>query len=291
MADTAASTTILIPRQVVQLTAAQEHACTTLLQPLLPAVEQLLLRLRLDEDTDLALRYPRYGSKPYPLGRCLEIRDAVFTRFQHMLNGRLPAAADELPTLERLHQYLANGGICHKVWGSLRRTYFQNAIQLGNWYVDVANDTVVTTKPKIEILPMAGSGFANIEDYRHFADVARSYWQVEVYANTVFPQLAPLFPLVCHNDKGGWLAPGYDELIQLTRRDAFAPSEAILQELPPVPAALRDWFATKRRTDQPLLSMEGDAVAACRTARARGLMYNHNYRQALVAAYKTLPQG
>jgi hypothetical protein len=247
------------------------------------------LRVRLAEDRALALRYPRYASKPYPLGRCLEIRDAVFTGLEHLLNGKLVAQPEDLPVLKQLHGYIAQGGVCHKVWGSLRRTYFQNAIQLGTWYVDVANDTVVTTKPKIEILPMGRSGFANIDDYHHFAEVARIYWQVDVFANTVFPLLAPLFPLICSNEKGCWLAAGYDELIQLTRREGFAPSETIVQQLPPAPAAVRNWFAAIPRTDPLLLAMEGDAAAICRAARERGLMHDTDYRQALVAAYRALP--
>lgn len=283
------ATDIVIPRQVEPLTSEQQHLFEEMLLPLQPAIELLLLRLRQAEDPSLAQIYPYYGSKPYPLGRCLEIRNAVFTRLEQVLNGKLAAEQQDLPTLQQLHAYLAQGGVCHKVWGSLRRTYFQNAIQLGNWYVDVANDTVVTTKPKIEILPMASSGFANIDDYHHFAEVARSYWQVEIYANTVFPLLAPLFPLICSNQKGCWLAAGYDELIQLTRRESFEPSEMILQQLPPAPAAVRNWFAAIPRTEPLLLTMEGDAVAACRAARERGLMHEASYRQALVAAYKALP--
>jgi hypothetical protein len=40
--------------------------------------------------------------------------------------------------------------VLKKVFVLLKGRYFQNALQLGNLYVDVANDTVDTAKPKLE---------------------------------------------------------------------------------------------------------------------------------------------
>ncbi|MGK0185723.1 MAG: hypothetical protein ACI9R3_001502 [Verrucomicrobiales bacterium] len=88
------------------------------------------------------------------------------------------------------------GGHVTRVWGVLRNRYFQNALQLGSFYFDVANDTVDVTKPKVEYMAMAESGFRNIESYSEFADVAERYWECEIYPNLHFPRLAPLLPLV-----------------------------------------------------------------------------------------------
>ena len=284
-----ATASITVPRQVTPLTAEQEQRFLARFSGAQASVEHLLLRLRLDADVELAPRIPYYGKKPYPVGRCLEIRNAVFLRLQAELNDRQAGTGDDRAALDLLRRYLSDGGFCTKLWGSLRNEYFQNAIQLGAWYIDVANDTVVATKPKIEILPMASSGFSNIGDYRHFVDIARRYWQVEIFANTLFPRMAPLYPLICVKDQQhAWLAAGYAEMVELTRREAFLPSEIILQQLPPAPDYLRSRFAGRWSADQPLLALEGDPVAACRDARAQGLMTADDYRKAVIVAFNQL---
>ena len=45
--------------------------------------------------------------------------------------------------------FMSHGGTMRKVWGDLRGEYFQNAFIVGSLYVDVANYTVVPTKPAI----------------------------------------------------------------------------------------------------------------------------------------------
>ena len=60
-----------------------------------------------------------------------------------------------------------------------------------------ANDTVVPSKPKVEILPFEASGLVAIKDYSHFANIAKSYWSVKVWPNHVFPEIAPLFSPCC----------------------------------------------------------------------------------------------
>ena len=69
-------------------------------------------------------------------------------------------------------------------------------------YFDCANDTVVVTKPKVEYLPMAESGFKNIESWEEFADVAERYWHCRIYPNLHFPMLAPLLPVISVSDEG-----------------------------------------------------------------------------------------
>ena len=61
----------------------------------------------------------------------------------------------ESPVERAIREFIGKGGAFRSVWGVLREQYFQNAIQLGGLYVDVSNDTVVVTKPKVEILPIA----------------------------------------------------------------------------------------------------------------------------------------
>jgi hypothetical protein len=72
-----------------------------------------------------------------------------------------------------------------QVWGDLLGKYFQNAFQLGTLYIDASNDTVVPTKPKVEMQHFAQAQFTHIVDYRHYSKIATSYWQGKLYPTTL----------------------------------------------------------------------------------------------------------
>lgn len=248
------------------------------------AVLACFATLRAQVDPELAGRYPTFAGKPYPLGRCLEIRDAVFAALQDRVN----APRSGMDTT--IAGFLRAGGGARRIWGVLRDTYFQNAIQLGSWYVDVANDTVVPTKPPVEVLPIEAAGMVAIRDYAHFAAIAEKYWHVQVYRNAVFPRLAAIFPLICVNAEGAvWLAAASDQVIELTRRGAFQPSLVALAGFPAPPpasvAALIQMAATDR---DPLLETGGDPVRCVEQAIAEGWHGDPDYRQRCVAAYRRL---
>lgn len=278
---------IVIPRRLVDLSPSEQALFRGLLGERQQELEALLVELRHEVDAELAPRLPSFAGKPYPLGRCREIRDAVFLRLARRLKQKTP---DEAAVLSCLRDYLRAGGYLRKIWGALRERYFQNALQLGDWYVDVGNDTVDPAKPKIEILPQADSGFVNLRDYQHFCRIAETYWGARTYANTVFPRLAPLFPLICATTEGRvWLAPAYDEMIELTRSSAFRLSESILAELPSPPEAVRSLLAARAaRQGGDLLTLEGDAEEACRIAREAGSMHSGDYRRELIEAWQSL---
>ena len=120
-----------------------------------------------------------------------------------------------------------------RIWGDLRGKYFQNAFLLGTLYVDVSNDTVVVTKPKVEIVPFEASGLKPIADYHHFAFIARQYWEASVYPNHVLPELAPSFPMVVVYSSGkAELRDTGDYLMSLNWGNAFQPAEAYLSDEP-----------------------------------------------------------
>src|SRR5690606_17306421 len=58
------------------------------------SLESLLLRLRREADAALRPRLPTFMDKPWPLGRCREIRDDVFARLAALLKGGHDAYAD-----------------------------------------------------------------------------------------------------------------------------------------------------------------------------------------------------
>lgn len=296
------------------MTPNQDALTERLLAPHQAEIEAYLWALRAEVDAVLAPRLQAFSNKAYPLGRCREIRDGVFDR----ILAAVRSPDGDVPTL--LRQFIAAGGVGRKVWGDLRGAYFQNAMQLGAWYVDVANDTVTPTKPKVEIVAFAQSDMRPILDFQHFAAVATRYWEVTVYANTVLPRLAPMFPLISAGGGGQvWLGAACDPMIELTRRDGFRPAEQALAVLPPPPhsiakavsdraAAMEDpllaqtpgiWHAAERRFDEDTVTSEvgrgaphavhavggaGDAIGQCRIYRDQGLGTDDVFRDACVAA-------
>jgi hypothetical protein len=208
------------------------------LLPALPALETCLLVVRAALDLDLRALQPVKLGKPYPLGQCLEIAKAMYKRLRSVEDASLPSSA--AVGLRALRAFQNAGGAFRQVWGDLRGQYFQNAFQVGTLYIDVANDTVTPTKPKVEILPFHEAQFVAIQDFAHFSRVARRYWQHEIYPNHVLPHLAPHCPLI-HVSPNGRVTvhEATQYMLAMTRAKAFHPSEAALR-LPPMPQVLFD---------------------------------------------------
>lgn len=252
---------MLAPPDDLSADATQAALTAQFLLPALPAITAALLELRADTDHALASTIPPYRGKAYPYGCCHEITLDVM--------GRLMAFAAQRgsPGQQALHDFFLSGGRGKLAWGVLRDSYFQNAIHLGDLYVDVSNDTVDVSKPKVEILPMAQSGLVLIQDAAHFARVAERYWDARAYANTLLPSLAPLFPVVLV-DVGGRVTmqsnTGY--MKRLLATDGFARSEHWLRTGPGLPDKLAEAFRNGCPPDlqaaNPQVGRDA-AIAAC----------------------------
>ncbi len=119
------------------------------------------------------------GLADYPLGFCGAIRDQVVERL----------IADP-----QFRELIGPDVVLKKVFILLKGVYFQNALQLGNLYVDVANDTVSLDKPKIEWLRIAEVDYENADSWAAVAAVGRKYYEVELYPNFLFPLAFPSAP-------------------------------------------------------------------------------------------------
>lgn len=270
----------LLPQQIAPVDAAQAALTIRLLAGQTDALRGHFLALRAEVDAVLAPRLPRAGGKAYPYGRCEEITRELYARLTLRLQQ------PQHPVEQLLHRFVREGGVVRTVWGVLREQYFQNALQFGGLYVDVSNDTVVVTKPQVEILPIERSGLEPVRDLAHFRLTAQRYWNATVYANHRLPSLAPLLPMVTVSP--GKLVPGLqsacDYMIGLMCGDGFAQAEAWLRDgpalppdivLPDVPADLLPWTPDGR----------AEAVAACQRARAAGCHLDDGWRQARVLDY------
>jgi len=279
----------LLPQQIVPVDDLQRTLTEACLGPHTAALMAYFLALRQEVDAVLAPRLPAAAGKPYPYGRCEEITRTLHERLVPRL--RAPSA----PVEQVLADFIARGGLVRTVWGVLREQYFQNALQFGALYIDVSNDTVVVSKPPVEILPLADSGLDNVRDLAHFRQTAERYWGATLYANHLVPSLAPLLPMVSVSP--GRLLPGLqsacDYMIELMCRDAFAQAEHWLQTAPPPPAELaRDLLAALPADLHPCTQqMKDEAVMACRRARAAGCHLRADWRQARLLDYLRSLQG
>lgn len=195
------------------------------------------------------------GAKPvnYPVSFCLEI-----TRHMLSLMSREPAPA-HMTGLKALHDFVRAGGPVKRVWGALRGGYFQNAIQVGTFYLDVANDTVNVNKPKVEMLPMAEANFNNISSYFEFARVGEIYWGARILPNIWFPNVAPFLPAIVFEADGRMRLEGrssYMFPMNLVRgltpaHDFVGHDAADADELADYTQRLRDYAATDPRCADP----------------------------------------
>lgn len=259
----------MLPQQPIATVSLQDELTTRLLLPNRVALQAFFLRVRREADRELRIQQPVKSGKTYPLGQCLEICQRVFGMVETWLHA--PAAPPLSPSispaeqqgLDCLREFFAAGGLLRLVWGALRGQYFQNAMQLGALYVDVANDTVFREKPPVEILPFHDCGLVAIRDFFHFADIARNYWGGVLFPNHFFPQLAPWFPwLSVVPGTGVQLEAGNDYMIALGRRDGFRSARQVL-ELAPPPEGLVTAIA-QLCADMPGFSTAGQAAAlAC----------------------------
>ena len=259
-----------LPQEIRPVTPDQVRLTAKHLTPALKDIEQLLYRLRADIDAELAPSLPDQDGKAYPYGRCLEISHAFRNRLPAQLKTRLPHRG-----LRALRDFLSAGGRMDWVWGALREQYFQNAFQVGSLYMDVSNDTVTVTKPKIEILPLKDADFVAIQGLEHFARVAERYWGVTIFVNDLVPAIAPIFPMTAQFPNGAIeFMSATDYMVDYLRRDGFVQSEAFLASGPTMPHA--QWAVRHPYIPEDLRVANADegrqrAMTACREAREAGL--------------------
>lgn len=205
-----------------QLLLTEQH-----LLPAAPALLVLMQGIRAKLDPVLHAAQPVKWGKPYPLGQCLEITLAV----KRQLRTLNPAALDGESARGHaaLAAFLRDGGAMHQVWGDLRGEYFQNAFLAGTLYIDVSNDTVVPTKPPVEILPFEQARLSPVADFAHYARLAARYWKAQLVPNHLIPALAPYYPLIgVIPGAGVRLEADSGYMVALTHAQGFAPSRAVL---------------------------------------------------------------
>ncbi|MFP4402647.1 MAG: hypothetical protein ACLFPL_05470 [Candidatus Nanoarchaeia archaeon] len=115
----------------------------------------------------------------FPLGFCDVIRDRVYDKAQE----------------EGLVQELEQRGIVFKkVFGILNDSCFHNMFQIGNYIVDISRDSIEEFNDFFVATSIKNSKYKNIESYEKMFEIMEKYWKVEIYPNTLFPEISYYFP-------------------------------------------------------------------------------------------------
>ncbi len=164
------------------------------IEPVLPEILQMVRRHRqaVDEQfqigrgagvAPLALADGEAVPALYPVGYCQYIRDAVWKRLQG----------------ERLFgEFRRHGLALKKIYFIQTGAHFQNAIQLGEYLLDVAHNTVEAGAEPVMGAPFDQEPYENLDDWLRYAAIAESYYHCRLFPNTFFPLIFPLAPFSGH---------------------------------------------------------------------------------------------
>ena len=133
---------------------------------------------------------PKERLAHYPIGECTSITMMAWRLFKD--EGMLP----QTEGFSHLRKFISSGGMLRVIWGGIRQVYFQTAFQAGNYYFDIANDTVDINKPKTACAFLKESGFHDILSYKEYMRIKSPYHHVELLANNCLPGIFPYFPLL-----------------------------------------------------------------------------------------------
>lgn len=211
------------------------------LDPVLPDFLRDVGNARRETDIELRKRYARLQSREgfdirtYPVGWCRQIRDGVWARIKSS------------PLLQSLTR---QGLVFRKVFVVQRGQFFQNALQLGDRFLDAANDAVDARKPPVVCLTLSEAGVADLDSWPQFAAVAQPYNRVRLLPNRWFPLVFPVMPFLAIRESG--LVEGLyqqDQLFLLDVGDHFRRARELLSHSTwltcPIPDGLDQELVTR----------------------------------------------
>ena len=123
----------------------------------------------------------------YPIGYCHWITDCALPRLE----------AD--PLVQRLRQA---GLAWRKVYFILQGRGFQNAIQCGDWLLDVAENALDLRDAPVDLSPLDSFEWENLDGWPRYAEIAEIYYGARLYPNLYFPLAFPLAPCLAIRSNG-----------------------------------------------------------------------------------------
>jgi hypothetical protein len=131
----------------------------------------------------------------YPIGHCFHISS---TAIEYIEKFELQNAHS---VFYNIGLFIKEGGTFKKIWGVYNKEHFQTAIQIGNWYFDIAADTFEWQKKQVEFTTLQNCEFSEISSIEQYASILKKTENKELLLNTIFPNLWPYFPFFIKNEK------------------------------------------------------------------------------------------
>jgi hypothetical protein len=152
----------------------------------------------------------------YPLGQCFHLTSTVVEFIEEF------ELQNENSIFYTVKSFIDNGGIFKKIWGVYNNDHFQTAIQIGNWYIDIAADTFEIQEKQVEFCLFNDSKFSPVTSIEQYNSILENTENKKLYLNTIFPNLWPYFPFfIKNNAKNIYSIPDSKYLSGLCTKDNF----------------------------------------------------------------------
>lgn len=184
----------------------------------------------------------------YPHGFCFSICNRVF---------------DLLSKQPLVQRFRGQGVLWKKVYFIQDGRLFQNAIQCGDYLLDVANDTHTSSLPPVSLKRLDDVRWENLDDFRQTARTAEKYYRVRLFPNFYFPELFPVAPFFALRESGRLGLFWHEHLLFFQDFDDGFPrlrallddAEWMARDLPSAPQSLLDSLLAGHANSPPPVLM------------------------------------
>lgn len=221
----------------------QEYLTRDLVLPDVERITQRIERMRIAVDSEMgpsvraAQEYERSNPKHlarlahYPTACSEEICSGVFKRM----------------LVDPFFVEIADKGLCMKpVFIYYKSRYLHYAIQLGNFYIDPANDVEKYKKLEVGWARIKEVRYQNLDTYSDLVSAAEDSLDIRVYPNRQLPWLFPLFPFFAVYPDGRLaFLPGQETIFFKDIRESVRRIKALLGDSEIMQRALPEAYLGK----------------------------------------------
>jgi len=158
-------------------------------------------------------------SREYPIGCCVDIRNAVMKSISSSASTERNLSKSCKSILTQIAEALK----VKEVWGVKNDAYLHAGIQVGNYFLDSANDTVDVKQPKIAVSTIEQAGFRDVRSIQDYLDISIKYRGTTFERNPI-TKLATFFPVIETNNRLTFRGTLQPKLIQIIPTSVAADS-------------------------------------------------------------------
>jgi len=152
---------------------------------------------------------------------------------------------DTLHEAKALEHWEKKGLAFKKTTLIVKEKFHQSGLQLGTLCFDVANDVTNNCKEKVLATPWKKLSYDVPDTFDKFFETAKKQFNVAIFPNTLFPMIAPLYP-VFSIDETGEITLMEDQyyVAQKSVRSSYLPVNKFLTKSPLMKNTLPEEYAT-----------------------------------------------